>query len=529
MSGADIDSFIPCSLDTLKDAMKDAGLQPGWWDSRRKNKLRSYCPHNADLPHSVGNPKFKLKVWIENSEIIAHCDDCGRLDPSLIGLKDVRRSPTAVFEPTATPSTECTESPQIGDSSHVLPAGDDSPIPEVEAPNPANIEPPQREWIEPELPHGREPGSDDEPTAKPPCEPMKDTGFMWVDEFCKQPSETSWLVRGYLERDCLAVLFGDSQAGKSFIAIDLSLHIAHGLKWCGKRTHKGLVLYIAAEGKNGLKRRIMAWHEFHNLPLKRNMAVRTVPAKLCEIENTKDLVKQIKLFLNEVNPVLIVVDTLNRNFGDGDENKTQDMGRFVDGMNELKLSTNACILAPHHVGHTNKERGRGSISLFNAVDFEYRVERTGDPDHVDTLQTVMVPTKWKDSSRPKELAWNWNLQDLPWMELDDDDNWKPVNSVVFTPTEYDPQAKDAALPYPQQIALKAIGCALVTAGVEANGLVTVDKEQWRQSAYELEISKGEQDAKRKAFDRAMKELLAAGKVRSHEGRYWIPVSRTSRT
>ena len=508
MSGADLDSFIPCSLDTLKDAMKDAGLQPGWWDSRRKNKLRSYCPHNSDLPHSVGNPKFKLKVWIENSEIIAQCDDCGRLDPSLIGLKDVM-SPTAVFEATPTPFTECPPEPRRADSSHVLPVGDDSPIPEVGAPKSAPYEPPRRiEEPEPELPHGREPGSDDEPATTPP---LTDKEFMWVDEFCKQPSETSWLVRSYLERDCLAVLFGDSQAGKSFIAIDLSLHIAHGLKWCGKRTHKGLVLYVAAEGKNGLKRRIMAWHEFHNLPLKRNMVVRTVPAKLCDIEHTKDLIKKIKSFLNEVNPVLIVVDTLNRNFGDGDENKTQDMSRFIDGINELKLSTDACILVPHHVGHTNKERGRGSIALY------------------DTLQTVMVPTKWKDSSKPKELAWNWNLQDLPWMELDDDDNWKPVNSVVFTPTEYDPQAKDAALPYPQQIALKAIGCALVTAGVEANGLVTVDKEQWRQSAYELEISKGEQDAKRKAFDRAMKELLAAGRVRNHEGRYWIPVNRTSRT
>ena len=465
-----------------------------------------------------------------NNGTKGECKKCGRSGILMSELKakpkDVM-TPTAVLEATPTPSTECPPEPLRADSSHVLPVGDDSPIPEVEAPKPASVEPPRRiEEPEPELPHGREPGSDDEPAA---TTPLTDKEFMWVDEFCKQPSETSWLVRSYLERDCLAVLFGDSQAGKSFIAIDLSLHIAHGLKWCGKRTHKGLVLYVAAEGKNGLKRRIMAWHEFHNLPLKRNMAVRTVPAKLCDIEHTKDLIKKIKSFLNEVNPVLIVVDTLNRNFGDGDENKTQDMSRFIDGINELKLSTDACILVPHHVGHTNKERGRGSIALYNAIDFEYRVERTGDPDQVDTLQTVMVPTKWKDSAKPKELAWNWNLQDLPWMELDDDDNWKPVNSVVFTQTEYDPQAKDAALPYPQQIALKAIGCALVTAGVEANGLVTVDKEQWRQSAYELEISKGEQDAKRKAFDRAMKELLAAGRVRNHEGRYWIPVSRTSRT
>lgn len=432
----------------------------------------------------------------------------------------------APSEPVSEPLSEALQA----DSSAPTPADDDSVAPEVKTAEivaPAPMVPPRMEPVEPEIPAGREPGSDDELAAAPPCEP--DNGFMWVDEFCKQPSETSWLVRSYLERDCLAVWFGDSQAGKSFVAIDLSLHIAHGLKWCGKRTHQGLVLYIAAEGKHGLKRRIKAWHEFHNLPLKRNMVVRTVPAKLCDIAHTQDLVKQIKLFLNEVNPVLIVVDTLNRNFGNGDENKTQDMSLFVDGMNELKLATNSCVLAPHHVGHTNKERGRGSIALYNAIDFEYRIERTGDPDQVDTLQTVMTPTKWKDSSRPKELAWNWNLQDLPWMELDDDDNWKPVNSIVFTPTEYDPQAKDNALPYPQQIALKAIGQALCAVGTESNGLVTIDEDQWRQSAYELEISKGKQNAKRMAFNRAMEELLASGKVRKHEGRYWIPVNRTKRT
>ena len=141
----------------------------------------------------------------------------------------------------------------------------------------------------------------------------------------------------------------------------------------------------------------------------------------------------------------------------------------------------------------------------------------------------MIATKWKDSTKPKELAWNWNLQSLPWLELNDDDQWVPVNSIVLTPKDYDPKANDNGLTHQQQIALKAIGCALATVGVEANGLVTVDKDQWQQQAYELGISKGEQDAKRIAFNRAEKELTASGRVRKHDGRYWIPPNRTNRT
>ncbi len=92
------------ALVPVKEAMRDSGLSPGWWDSKRKNKLRGYCPHNADRLHSAGKPAFKLKVWIEAGEIVGHCDDCGRLDnfASLIGLKEVM-TPAAIDQPTAPP------------------------------------------------------------------------------------------------------------------------------------------------------------------------------------------------------------------------------------------------------------------------------------------------------------------------------------------------------------------------------------------------------------------------------------------
>lgn len=269
-----------------------------------------------------------------------------------------------------------------------------------------------------------------------PIKPQKNGDFVWVEDFCKQPSETSWLIRTYLELDSLVSIFGDSQAGKSFVAIDMSCHIAHGMKWCGRKVKQGVVLYIAGEGQHGLKRRLQAWHEFHGLP-KKNIAIRTVPVKLCDPTHTADLIKKIREFLVDVKPALIVIDTLNRNWGvSASENETGAMTAFVDGMSELRGATGACVLTVHHVGHSDKSRGRGSIALYDGIDFEYRIERSGNPDMVNTLKTTLTPTKWKDSGMPEPLQFAWNLQDTMWLEQDDDDNLTPVYSIVLTPETF---------------------------------------------------------------------------------------------
>ncbi len=58
-------------------------------------------------------------------------------------------------------------------------------------------------------------------------------------------------------------LFLARQDHIKFIAIDLSLHIVHGLPWCRSNTKQGSVFYIAGEGGAGLYHRIEAWYKFH--------------------------------------------------------------------------------------------------------------------------------------------------------------------------------------------------------------------------------------------------------------------------
>ncbi len=478
------------ALDPVKDAMRDSGLSPGWWDSRRKNKIRGYCPHNSDRLHSAGKPNFKLKVWIESSEIIAHCDDCGRLDNfiSLIGLKDIR-TPTAIYEPAATPS----------------------------------FQPPD----EPAFPPGREPGCDDEPEpTKPKSAPEPaQSSFIFGADFCKQPPSSNSIIRGMLDYDSLAYCWGDSEAGKSFLMLDRDLHIANGMKWCGRKTKQGLVLYIVGEGKHGLIKRVKAWHDYYGLPVSNNIAFRTIPTALCDPNAVDELIIEIKSIITALNrrPTLIELDTVNRNFGPGDENSTKDMTSFVAGLDALRIATGAAISAVHHCGHGDKTRSRGSIVLHNSVDFEYRVSKEGENfnDYVTTLEFIKV----KDYDKPKPLSWKWQLQTLPWADEDDDGNAVPMNSVVFVPTEYK-KTNSTSLSRSESIALEALRDALMNHGIEADGLVTVCEDDWRQCAYDLGISNAAtQNAKRMAFTRAMDRLIEEKRAARHAGRYWIPAVR----
>lgn len=67
-------------------------------------------------------------------------------------------------------------------------------------------------------------------------------------------------------------------------------------------------------------------------------------------------------------PQLIVVDTLARNFGEGDENNTADMNAFVAAMDDLRSRyPGSTVLVVHHTGHAEKGRSRGSMAFKGAL------------------------------------------------------------------------------------------------------------------------------------------------------------------
>ncbi len=174
-----------------------------------------------------------------------------------------------------------------------------------------------------------------------------------------------WLLRGMLERDTFALIFGDPGTGKSFLAIDWACRIATGTPWRDHRVQAGPVVYLAGEGRQGFGRRTRAWEQHHGVSLA-EAPLYVGPA--VAIANPTELVDLIAAIDEGEAPALIVLDTLARCFGGGDENATKDMSAFVSACDALRRRYGCTILVVHHTGHADKNRARGAIALKAALD-----------------------------------------------------------------------------------------------------------------------------------------------------------------
>jgi len=183
-----------------------------------------------------------------------------------------------------------------------------------------------------------------------------------------------WLVDGIIPAGGLVTLVGKSATYKSFIVLDLALSIVSGLPWQGRQVKRGPVLYIAAEGSYTVGARHKVWSEVRKEPNTGNCVFIVEPVNLRNEDSVAQVVASIKNC--GITPVLVVIDTLARCFGGGDENSPEDMGAFIGGCDTLRQETGGAVLVIHHSGWSGGERARGHSSLFGAVDTEILVARS---------------------------------------------------------------------------------------------------------------------------------------------------------
>lgn len=238
-----------------------------------------------------------------------------------------------------------------------------------------------------------------------------------------EPRPVDWLVRDLLERNSLASWFGTAGSAKTFIVLDMACCIATGSEYHGRPVKSGSVAYIAGEGFNGITRRLLAWGIRHGIEMKDiPLHVSTMPARLTDVQSLSEVMDAIEA--TGTNPELIVLDTVARNFGPGDENSTSDMGEFVWACDELRHKFDSTVLLVHHSGHGDSSRGRGSSVLDGALDTAYRVSRNGDLITIDNK-------KMKDGPEPEPYAFKFRTVELGF----NNDDGTPATSAVLHPAE----------------------------------------------------------------------------------------------
>jgi len=218
-----------------------------------------------------------------------------------------------------------------------------------------------------------------------------------VNNIMENITPPKWVVKDICEEDSVVAIFGQPKSGKSFVTVDLACNIVLGRNWHGHDTEQGSVVYLAGEGMRAISRRFLAWQQLNATRVRdAPLLISTRGARLLDDKDHQLLKDTIDRTQDESGKVkMIVVDTLQRNFGAGNENSTEDMSAFIERIDDLRDCYSTCICIVHHTGHSSNSRARGSSVIQASVDWEYRVTRTnlGSDMFVEFSQTLVKDGK----------------------------------------------------------------------------------------------------------------------------------------
>jgi KaiC/GvpD/RAD55 family RecA-like ATPase len=353
----------------------------------------------------------------------------------------------------------------------------------------------------------------------------------WAEEI--EPHLNSlWLIKKTLPQQGLALIYGHPGSGKSFLAVDVAMHVALGRDWNGLRTRRGVVVYVAAEGQQGLRNRIVAFKRHHALTGAIPLALITTPVDLYDSAPDREALCNAVTKAAErygAAPALIVIDTLSKTIGAGKEN-TDDLAVYVANCGLLAARFACCVLPVHHRpkdAESTEPRGHGSLK--GGVDTVILVE-------AGKTKRARI-TKQKDEEERDLLMFN--LQPI---ELGTDDDGDQVTSCVIVPTFV--ATDEGVSPFDRKVAKLSAGPSLVYGQLaelleqsEAAIPTAIPDEEinrgrvgkvallddWRDKS----ISAGgtdrdmSRDTGKKTFNRALMKLRNDGIVRVWEQWAWI--------
>lgn len=202
------------------------------------------------------------------------------------------------------------------------------------------------------------------------------------------------LVKGLLDQGAFSVVYGDSNVGKSFVVLDLCLHMTEGKPYAGMKTQPAVVVYIAAEGGGGIRKRAKALTDtFSPAHPERFRILREAVNLRNSQEDLTGLVSLGNDLADAHNlPVVFVVDTASRALAGGDENSSVDFGAFIRNIDALRTGVpNAHVLVIHHTGKNKAAGSRGWSGLRAAIDTEIEV----GPGTIEVVKQRDLDKSWK--------------------------------------------------------------------------------------------------------------------------------------
>lgn len=336
-----------------------------------------------------------------------------------------------------------------------------------------------------------------------------------------------WLVKSYIPEEGLIEIIGESGSYKSFIVLDMLFCVSAGLKYHSFRAERGMVIYIAGEGSNGVTSRLKAL-ELHYNVAEYDFYVLPMPSNLMESNEVERLSKEIKAIAS--NGVAITIfDTLHRNSAGSDENSSKDFAMILGHIDTHIKPLSKVVGWVHHTGLSSeaKGRGRGTSSRYGAMDTVMLIEKLKE------YSAVVKCTKQKDSDPFPNISFE--LKKISIGVKDEDDN--EIVSLVPIQIEGEINTQKSKLKKEHYELVDCLRLAIGKGGQALSNEVKVHAciingrcisvAEWKIEAMKVITTNGDEDpkkqmdAKNKAFTRRKKDLIDEGQIGEYNNLVWI--------
>lgn len=186
-----------------------------------------------------------------------------------------------------------------------------------------------------------------------------------IDELENLP-KLNWLIKDILVDGGIATIYGESGSTKSFLAIDLAMHLATGSEWFGLEVNRGIpIIYTALEGFRGVVKRVKGWCEKNDIS-PTNIFIDDDSLLLGQQGSVESFIHYYKA--NNFHRGMIIIDTFNMACPNIEENSAKEMSGVITKAKLIAEKLNSTVLIIHHSGKDESRGMRGSSSLKASMD-----------------------------------------------------------------------------------------------------------------------------------------------------------------
>jgi hypothetical protein len=345
-----------------------------------------------------------------------------------------------------------------------------------------------------------------------------------IKKLIDNPVNIRWLINHFIEAGGMNLISAPYATFKTFLTLEMAFCVAAGISWYGNKVTQCPVIIICGEGLPGIADRVAALEVKYGISCPECLYISRVPAQLTDTVNAAWVGEAVNALCPDAG--LVVIDTLNRNFGGLDENSTRDMTAFISNTDNTFRATDKTVIIVHHTGHVEKDRGRGNSALPAACEGEFVLKK--QPGGV-----VLTCMKQKNAAKPEAMQFGLKPITLPGRF---DEDGAPIVNLVLECNGMALPATVTLKPQDKGI-LKSLQDAIAKHGIEPPEGIKVKADlpgehkvvrisHWRELAYEIiKVSSRSKDngseAKRKAFERGRDVLLDGNFIDMSGENVWI--------